>query len=137
MFIGEPTEKFRKVYDIVLRANQAALDAVKPGTACEDIDKAARQLITAEGYGENFIHRVGHGLGMDVHEEPYLVSGNKTPLEVGMVFSDEPGIYIEGEFGVQHRRLGGCHSRGRQAIERSDTNPDRDGLSASGPSGED
>lgn len=101
VFIGEPTEKFRKVYDIVLRANQAALDAVKPGTACEDIDKAARQLITAEGFGENFIHRVGHGLGMDVHEEPYLVSGNKTPLEVGMVFSDEPGIYIEGEFGVR------------------------------------
>jgi Xaa-Pro aminopeptidase len=99
--IGEPTDEFRKVYDIVRRANQAALDAVKPGAACESIDKAARDLITAEGYGEYFIHRVGHGLGMDVHEEPYLVGGNTTPLEVGMVFSDEPGIYIEGSFGVR------------------------------------
>ncbi|MGE3798686.1 MAG: M24 family metallopeptidase [Thermomicrobiales bacterium] len=101
VFIGQPTEKFRQVYDIVLRANQATLDAVKPGVACEDLDRTARDLITAEGYGENFIHRVGHGLGMDVHEEPYLVKGNTTPLEVGMVFSDEPGIYIEGEFGVR------------------------------------
>ncbi len=101
VFVGEPTAKFRKVYDIVRRANQAALDAVKAGAACEDIDKAARNLITAEGFGEYFIHRVGHGLGMDVHEEPYLVGGNATPLQIGMVFSDEPGIYIEGEFGVR------------------------------------
>lgn len=101
VFIGQPTEKFRKVYDIVRRANQAALEAVKPGVPAEEIDKAARDLITAEGFGEYFIHRVGHGLGMDIHEEPYLVSGNTTPLEVGMVFSDEPGIYIDGEFGVR------------------------------------
>ena len=101
VFVGQPTEKFRKVYDIVKRANQATLDAVKPGVACEDLDRTARDLITKEGFGENFIHRVGHGLGMDVHEEPYLVGGNTTPLAVGMVFSDEPGIYIEGEFGVR------------------------------------
>lgn len=101
VFVGEPTEKFRKVYDIVRRANQAALDAVKPGVACQEIDRAARDLITAEGFGEYFIHRVGHGLGMDVHEEPYMVGGNTTPLQIGMVFSDEPGIYIEGEFGVR------------------------------------
>ena len=101
VFVGKPTEKFRKVYDIVRRANQATLDAVKPGVACEDLDKTARDLISAEGFGENFIHRVGHGLGMDVHEEPYLVGGNKTPLQAGMVFSDEPGIYIEGEIGVR------------------------------------
>jgi Xaa-Pro aminopeptidase len=101
VFVGQPTEKFRKVYDIVRRANQATLDAVKPGVACEELDRTARDLITKEGFGENFIHRVGHGLGMDVHEEPYLVGGNKTPLEAGMVFSDEPGIYIEGEFGVR------------------------------------
>ncbi|CAN5759924.1 aminopeptidase P family protein [soil metagenome] len=101
VFVGQPAEKFRKVYDIVKRANQATLEAVKPGTACEDLDKTARDLITNEGFGEYFIHRVGHGLGMDVHEEPYLVGGNKTPLAVGMVFSDEPGIYIEGEFGVR------------------------------------
>jgi Xaa-Pro aminopeptidase len=101
VFVGEPTEEFRKVYDIVRRANQATLEAVKPGVACEELDKAARDLITGEGYGEYFLHRVGHGLGLDVHEEPYLVGGNETPLAEGMVFSDEPGIYIEGKFGVR------------------------------------
>ena len=101
VFIGEPTDEQRKVYDIVLRANAAAFAAVRPGVACEDVDKAARDLITAKGYGDAFIHRVGHGLGMDVHEEPYLVSGNKMPLAAGMVFSDEPGIYLAGKFGVR------------------------------------
>lgn len=99
--IGEPTDEFRKVYEIVSRANQATLDAVKPGVPCEALDKAARDIITEAGYGPQFLHRVGHGLGLDVHEEPYLVNGNKTPLEAGMVFSDEPGIYIEGHFGVR------------------------------------
>lgn len=101
VFIGDPSAEQRKVYDIVLRANQAAFEAVRPGVPCEDIDKAARDLITAEGYGEVFIHRVGHGLGMDVHEDPYLVRGNTEPLTEGMVFSDEPGIYLAGKFGVR------------------------------------
>jgi Xaa-Pro aminopeptidase len=101
VFIGEPTDEQRKVYEIVLRANQAAFEAVRPGVPCEDIDKAARDLITAEGYGDAFIHRVGHGLGMDVHEDPYLVNGNTMPLAEGMVFSDEPGIYLAGNFGVR------------------------------------
>lgn len=101
VFIGNPSDEFRKVYDIVRQANQAALDAVRPGVTAESIDKAARDLITNAGYGDAFLHRVGHGLGMDVHEEPYLVGGNTTPLEVGMVFSDEPGIYLAGNFGVR------------------------------------
>jgi Xaa-Pro aminopeptidase len=101
VFVGQPTDEFRKVYDIVKRANQATLDAVKPGVPCEDLDKVARDLITKEGDGEAFLHRVGHGLGMDVHEDPYLVGGNTTPLAPGMVFSDEPGIYLEGKFGVR------------------------------------
>ncbi|CAN5771465.1 aminopeptidase P family protein [soil metagenome] len=101
VFVGTPSKKFRKVYDLVLRANQATLEAVKPGVPCEQLDATARDLISGEGFGEYFIHRVGHGLGMDVHEEPYLVGGNTTPLVEGMVFSDEPGIYIEGEFGVR------------------------------------
>jgi Xaa-Pro aminopeptidase len=99
--IGEPDDEYRNVYDTVLRANQAAFEAVRPGVACESIDAAARSVIKEAGYGEYFIHRVGHGLGLDVHEEPYLVEGNKLPLQVGMVFSDEPGIYIEGRFGVR------------------------------------
>jgi Xaa-Pro aminopeptidase len=99
--IGESDDEYRKVYETVLRANQAALEAVRPGAPCESIDAAARSVITEAGYGEYFIHRVGHGLGLDVHEEPYLVEGNKLPLQVGMVFSDEPGIYIDGGFGVR------------------------------------
>ena len=99
--IGEPSDEYRKVYEIVLRANQAAFEAVKPGIPCEGVDRAARDLITKAGYGPNFIHRVGHGLGLDVHEEPYMISGNTLPLAPGMVFSDEPGIYLEGKFGVR------------------------------------
>ncbi|CAA9565455.1 MAG: Aminopeptidase YpdF (MP-, MA-, MS-, AP-, NP-specific) [uncultured Thermomicrobiales bacterium] len=99
--VGEPDEEFRRVYDLVLRANQVTLDAVGPGVPCEALDEAARDLITGEGYGAAFLHRVGHGLGLDVHEEPYLVGGNALPLETGMVFSDEPGVYLEGRFGVR------------------------------------
>ncbi len=99
--VGEPGEELRRVYDIVLQANEAALDAVRPGVACEAIDEAARSVIDQAGYGAAFIHRVGHGLGLDVHEEPYLVSGNTEPLLSGMVFSDEPGIYLDGRFGVR------------------------------------
>lgn len=101
VFVGEPTDEFRKVYDIVLRANRATLEAIRPGVTAESIDRTARDLISEAGYGEAFLHRVGHGLGMDLHEEPYLVGGNTTPLEVGMVFSDEPGIYLAGKFGIR------------------------------------
>jgi Xaa-Pro aminopeptidase len=99
--VGEPDEEYRRVYATVLAANQAALDAVRPGVPCEAIDLAARSLIEDAGYGAAFLHRVGHGLGLGVHEEPYLVAGNTLPLQAGMVFSDEPGIYLEGRFGVR------------------------------------
>ncbi len=99
--VGEPSDEFRRVYDIVERARQAAFAAVRPGATCASIDAAARGVIAEAGYGRYFIHRVGHGLGLDVHEEPYLVGGNETPLRAGMVFSDEPGIYLPGRFGVR------------------------------------
>lgn len=99
--VGEPSDEYRNVYEIVLRANRAALAATKPGVPCEDIDRAARDVIEAAGYGEYFIHRVGHGLGLDGHEEPYMVAGNTMPLRPGMTFSDEPGIYLHGNFGVR------------------------------------
>jgi Xaa-Pro aminopeptidase len=99
--VGEPGDEYRKVYETVKQANQAAFDAVKPGVELQEIDRAARTLITGEGYGEAFLHRVGHGLGMEIHEEPYLVEGNDLPLSPGMVFSDEPGIYLDGRFGVR------------------------------------
>lgn len=99
--VGEPNDEYRRVYDIVRRANQATFEAVKPGVPLQELDRAARNLITDEGYGPYFLHRVGHGLGLEVHEEPYLVEGNTLPLRAGMTFSDEPGIYLEGRFGVR------------------------------------
>jgi len=99
--IGPPSEEFKRVYQTVLEANQATFDAVKPGVPLQELDRAARKLIAAAGYGEAFLHRVGHGLGLEVHEEPYLVEGNDLPLKAGMAFSDEPGIYLEGKLGVR------------------------------------
>jgi Xaa-Pro aminopeptidase len=112
VFVGEPTDEFRRVYEIVLRANQATLEAVKPGVPCERLDQVARTIITEAGYGPQFLHRVGHGLGLDVHEEPYLVNGNQMPLAPGMVFSDEPGIYLEGKFGVRVEDAVVCTAEG-------------------------
>lgn len=102
--LGTPTDKMKKVFDIVHRAQSAALQAARPGVPCENVDAAARKVISDAGYGPDykfFTHRVGHGMGMDGHEWPYLVRGNKTLLEPNMVFSDEPGIYIPGEFGIR------------------------------------
>jgi len=102
--LGRPSEKMKKVFEIELRAQTAALDAAGPGVAAEDVDRAARTVIEDAGYGPGytyFTHRVGHGIGMDGHEWPYLVKGNTVPLSVGNTFSDEPGIYIRGEFGVR------------------------------------
>lgn len=117
--IGQPSEEFVKVYDIVRETNQATLDAVKPGVPLESLDQAARSLITKAGYGKAFLHRVGHGLGMEVHEEPYLVEGNALPLEVGMVFSDEPGIYLEGKFGVRIEDSVICTSDGGKRLNEA------------------
>jgi len=101
---GRPTEKMKAVFEIVHRAQSAALGAARPGVSCESIDAVARKVSTDAGFGPDykfFPHRVGHGMGMDIHEWPYLVRGNATKLEPGMVFSDEPGIYIPGEFGIR------------------------------------
>ncbi len=102
--LGEPTDKMKELFAIEFRAQTAALEAARPGLPCEAVDAAARKVIDAAGYGPDyayFTHRVGHGIGMDGHEWPYLVRGNKLPLAPGMTFSDEPGIYLPGEFGVR------------------------------------
>jgi Xaa-Pro dipeptidase len=101
---GKPSDKMKKVFEIVHRAQTAALKTARPGVECQAVDAAARKVITDAGYGPDyrfFTHRVGHGIGMDGHEWPYLVRGNTTLLARGMTFSDEPGIYITGEFGVR------------------------------------
>ena len=99
--VGEPSEEVREVHEIVRRAQQAAFEAVRPGVACEEIDWVARQVIRNAGYGEYFIHRTGHGIGVTTHEPPYMVAGEKQPLVPGMCFSIEPGIYLPGKFGVR------------------------------------
>ena len=102
--LGKATDKMKKVFEIEHRAQTAALKAARPGLPCEAVDAAARKVIEDAGYGPGykyFTHRVGHGMGMDGHEWPYLVKGNTLPLQPGMTFSDEPGIYIRGEFGVR------------------------------------
>jgi len=102
--LGKASDKQKQVFDIVHKAQSAALAAGKAGTPCQAVDAAARKVVTDAGYGpgfKHFSHRLGHGIGMDMHEWPYLVGGNNTPLESGMTFSDEPGIYIVGEFGIR------------------------------------
>jgi Xaa-Pro dipeptidase len=101
---AEVGDKMKKVFEIVHRAQAAALAAARPGAECGSVDAAARKVITDAGYGPDykyFTHRLGHGMGMDGHEWPYLVRGNTTKLQPNMTFSDEPGIYIRGEFGVR------------------------------------
>ena len=99
--VGPPSKKYREVYALVEQAHQAAFRAYQVGATCESVDQAARDVIEHAGYGRYFTHRVGHGIGLDEHEPPYLVGGNTLPLAAGMTFSDEPGIYIPGEFGIR------------------------------------
>ena len=104
IIFGPSSDKQRKVWDVVKSAQTAALRAVRPGATCESVDRAARCVIEEAGFGPDykyFVHRVGHGIGMEGHEYPYLVRGNKLELQPGMTFSNEPGIYIYGEFGVR------------------------------------
>ncbi len=100
-FVGDPTEREKEIYAIVDRAFQAAVAAIKPGITAGEVDRAARDIITDAGFGHCFINRVGHGIGMDVHEEPYIKGNSPQVLEPGMAFSIEPGIYIPGEVGMR------------------------------------
>jgi Xaa-Pro aminopeptidase len=96
-----PDERFRHLFGVLHGAQAAATAAVRPGVPCERIDAVARERIDAEGYGERFFHRTGHGIGLEGHEEPYIVAGNDEPLREGMAFSVEPGIYFDGEYGAR------------------------------------
>jgi Xaa-Pro aminopeptidase len=117
--VGEPSAAFARAYDAVLTANEAAFAAVRPGVPCQEIDRAARRVLTDAGYGEAFIHRVGHGLGLSLHEEPYLLEGNTLPLAEGMVFSDEPGVYFPGEFGIRIEDTVVCTADGGRRLNNA------------------
>lgn len=99
--VGEPSREAQEIHEIVLRAHRAARNAIRPGVTAESIDKAARKVIEDAGFGPQFMHRLGHGIGMKGHEEPNMVAGNMHLLEEGNCFSVEPGIYLPGKFGVR------------------------------------
>jgi Xaa-Pro aminopeptidase len=101
VYVGEPSAQYREIHGTVEAAVQAALAAARPGATCGDVDRAARGVIEDAGYGERFLHRTGHGLGLSTHEAPWIMADEQTPLRAGMVFSIEPGIYLEQHFGVR------------------------------------
>ncbi|MWG33049.1 M24 family metallopeptidase [Halomarina oriensis] len=120
VFAGDPPAEFETVHEVVREAQQAAVDAVEPGVTCEAVDAAAREVVADAGYGEQFVHRTGHGVGLDVHEEPYIVAGNDRELEPGMVFSVEPGVYLPDEFGVRIEDLVVVTADGCERLNHTD-----------------
>jgi Xaa-Pro aminopeptidase len=99
--VGTPPREFPRVYEVVREAQEEAFQAIRPGIPAQEVDRAARRVIERDGFGDLFVHRTGHGIGLEEHEPPYIVEGNDQPLEVGMCFSVEPGVYLPGEFGVR------------------------------------
>lgn len=118
--IGDGPTDYAKVHDIVERALQAGLAAAKVGGLSGDVDYAARQVIEDAGYGEYFTSRTGHGLGIEIHEPPYMVANSKTVLEEGMVFSIEPGIYIPGKYGVRLEEIVILRGEGPEILSELD-----------------
>jgi D-alanyl-D-alanine dipeptidase len=118
--VGEPSPEIQRVHDVVRAAQQKAFEAVRPGVACEDVDRVARDVITEAGYGEWFIHRTGHGIGVTTHEPPYLVAGAALRLEPGMCFSIEPGVYLPGRFGVRIEDIVTVTGHGARRLNNTD-----------------
>ena len=120
-FVGDPPAEFEAFYAVLRQAQSAACEAVAPGVRCSGIDAVARTIISDAGYGDAFIHRTGHGIGMEVHEEPYIVAGNDEPLEVGNAFSVEPGIYIADTWGARIEDIVVCTESGGERLNLTST----------------
>lgn len=116
--LGDPGEEYRAAYEVLQRAQAAASAGVAPGVSCERIDAIARGVLTEAGLGDYFIHRTGHGIGLETHEDPYIVSGNALPLEQGMAFSVEPGFYLSGRFGARIEDIVVCDATGPRVLNR-------------------
>jgi len=114
--LGAPPAEYAEYYAVLLAAQKAQCEAVKPGITSEELDAVGRDLIAAAGHGEHFIHRTGHGIGLETHEEPYIVSGSKRPLEPGMAFSIEPGIYLAGRHGARIEDIAICTETGGERL---------------------
>ena len=120
-FVGEPPPDFAALYEVLRLAQAAACAAVAPGVPANEIDRAARRIIDEAGYGAAFIHRTGHGIGMETHEEPYIVESNDEPLVAGDAFSVEPGIYIEGRWGARIEDIVVCTDAGGERLNTNST----------------
>ena len=120
VFTGEPPTEFRDLYAVLAGAQAAAVDAARVGTPCQDVDGVARDLIDDAGYGPHFIHRTGHGIGLEEHEDPYLVSGNTEPIAPGHAFSVEPGIYLDGRWGARIEDIVVATEAGPEPLNRAD-----------------
>lgn len=118
--VGAPSQRQREVHAVVEAAQAAGRAAVRPGVSCQDIDRATRAVVESAGFGDYFVHRTGHGIGMEVHEHPYLVEGNEEILEPGMAFSIEPGIYLPDQFGVRIEDIAVCTNTGIEVFNNSD-----------------
>ena len=123
--IGEPDPEVARRYSVLQQAQRAAVDAVRPGVTAEQVDAAARDVLAAAGLAEVFVHRTGHGIGLSVHEEPYIVAGNDLPLQEGMAFSVEPGIYFPGEWGARIEDIVIVTGRRRDVREPAAARPRR------------
>jgi len=120
VFTGEPPAEFRDLYAVLEHAQAEAVGAACAGVPCEDVDAVARRIITEGGYGPNFVHRTGHGIGLEEHEDPFIVAGNCERLVVGNAFSIEPGIYIEGKWGARIEDIVVVNKFGPEAINTVD-----------------
>jgi Xaa-Pro aminopeptidase len=120
-FVGEPSADFVALYEVLRQAQAAACAAVAPGVPAREIDRAARRIIDEAGYGELFIHRTGHGIGMETHEEPYIVESNDEPLQAGDAFSVEPGIYQLGVYGARIEDIMVCTDAGVERLNTTST----------------
>ena len=122
VYTGAPPREFNELYEVLFEAQAAGVAAAAVGTPAQDVDRAARSIIAAAGYGEYFVHRTGHGIGTEAHEDPYIVEGNDRPLEAGNAFSVEPGIYVPGRWGARLEDIVAASPDGPDSLNRADHN---------------
>jgi Xaa-Pro aminopeptidase len=120
VFTGEPPAEITDAYEVLHAAQAAGVAAATVGTPCEDVDRAAREIIAVAGYGEQFIHRTGHGIGLEEHEDPYIIAGNSAPLAPGHAFSVEPGIYVAGRWGIRLEDIVVATAAGPESLNNAD-----------------
>ena len=120
MFTGEVTADVAEAYEVLLAAQQVGAEAGVVGTPCQDVDRATRKVIDDAGFGQYFIHRTGHGIGLEEHEDPYIVEGNTLPLEAGHAYSVEPGIYVPGKWGMRLEDIVVATDAGPRRLNNSD-----------------